>query len=195
MDLPLVVMKRRNPIYCYLCLNKSAIPRNLCNLYLMKLSNFTAAPFRKSLSDAILALETENPKKIGWIVLLSWKDIEGEAMKKQQQITRQHYEKSNYFKSRVDKIAKAVLLDRRPNCQTPEVRLPHMVSYILEEIPFAFTGIEHQGMIYIREVKPKPLDIFYLFGGQAFRCTSFSYVQPITIHSLAMLTAMLNCDW
>ena len=47
-----------------------------------------------------------------------------------------------------DKIALDFLNYRRPQSKNHEKRLPHMVNYILGELPFLATGVEHNGIHY-----------------------------------------------
>ena len=101
-----------------------------------------ADTYRRSLVGAIQALETENPEKIGWITLLGWNEIEVENMRRQQEILREHYKMTRYFKSRIDKMATAFL--ENSNARPIEARLPIIVPYLLDEIPMYVNGLEYQ---------------------------------------------------
>ena len=72
-----------------------------------------------------------------------------------------------------DKIALDFLNHRRPQSKNHETRLPHMVNYILGELPFLIPGVEHNGIHYKTMLYPTAAskansgtcmanDVFYL---------------------------------
>ena len=111
--------------------------------------------FFQSLSKAISELETnQTAEKRGQIKLVRWGEIEDEKMKSQQDILCNHYENSNEFKARIDKIALDFLMFRRPSSKKHSIRLPYMVSYILEELPSAISGVDYEDKQYSTLVYP-----------------------------------------
>merc|ERR1712200_33824 len=70
------------------------------------------------------------------------------GMKKQQKILNSYYQTNEYFKQKIDKIALEFLSFRRPQSKNHETRIPHMVNYIVEELPIMLTGVECNGIHY-----------------------------------------------
>ena len=57
--------------------------------------------YHQSISQAIVTLENQEKENSGKIVLLRWKDIEGEEMKTQQAIVRKYYNENKNFRGRI----------------------------------------------------------------------------------------------
>ena len=57
--------------------------------------------YHQSISQAIVTLENQEKENSGKIVLLRWKDIEGEEMKTQQAIVRKYYNENIDFRGRI----------------------------------------------------------------------------------------------
>lgn len=104
-------------------------------------------PFHKFLGDAIKHLEMTRPDKIGWVTLLTWDQVtDNDESREQQAIVQNYYDDvSSCLKARVDKIATDFLKFRRPQSKNHSARLPHMVNYLLAELPICLTGFEHKG--------------------------------------------------
>jgi len=107
-----------------------------------------AAPFRKFLENAIRKMEDERPDRLGWVTLLGWEDMKDEGLKERQAIARRHYDEATSLRPRIDAIAEQFLAYRRPQSKNLSGRLPHMVSYLLEELPWFITGFELNGCEY-----------------------------------------------
>ena len=107
-----------------------------------------ARPLHEAISTGIRQLEEERPEKVGWVRLCHWADIEGEQMKVQQDIVRRHYEAGGPLKVRIDEIALLFLQYRRPMSKNHELRIPHMVNYLLAELPCLVAGVEMEGEHY-----------------------------------------------
>ena len=106
-----------------------------------------ARPFHQHLGDAINNLETSQPDKAGWVTLLTWDAAtDNEEGREQQRIIADHYnDMSSSLKTRIDQIALDFLKFRRPQSKNHAARLPHMVNYLLSELPWCLTGFEHNG--------------------------------------------------
>ena len=113
-------------------------------------------PFHKFLGDAIKHLETTRPDKIGWVTLLTWDQVtDNDECREQQAIVRNYYDDvSSCLKARVDQIATDFLKFRRPHSKNHSARLPHMVNYLLAELPTCLTGFEHKGTKFTTLVYP-----------------------------------------
>ena len=111
-------------------------------------------PFRQSLGTAIEELEAGRPERRGWITLLGWQDVEGEELREQQRITRNYYDCFPPLRLRIDEIATKFLVHRRPHSKNHTARLPHMVAYLLDELPWLVTGTELEGVHYTALLYP-----------------------------------------
>jgi cytochrome P450 len=113
-------------------------------------------PFFRFLGEAIQQLEMAKPDKKGWVTLLCWDAVtENEEMRQLQVIIRCYYENaSSSLRARVDQIATDFLQYRRPQSKNHAARLPHMVAYILGELPPLLMGIEHRGQRFTTLLYP-----------------------------------------
>ena len=104
-------------------------------------------PFHKFLGDAIKDLEMTRPDKTGWVTLLTWNEAtDSEESREQDAIIQKHYNDiSSSLKTRIDEIATDFLKFRRPQSKNHAARLPHMVNYLLAELPWCLNGFEHNG--------------------------------------------------
>ena len=107
-----------------------------------------AAPFREAFTRSLNHLEEERPDKSGWVKLHPWLDIQGEHMRLQQDVAKKHYENGGLLKTRIDEIAVTFLKHRRPMSKNHTARLPHLVAYLLAELPFLLVGAEMNGHHY-----------------------------------------------
>ena len=111
-------------------------------------------PFRQSLGTAIEELEAGRPERSGWITVLGWQDVEGEELREQQRITKNYYDCFPPLRLRIDEIATKFLVHRRPHSKNHAARLPHMVAYLLAELPWLVTGTEREGVNYTALLYP-----------------------------------------
>ena len=72
----------------------------------------------------------------------------GQRMMLQQNVVKKHYESNGPLKSRIDEIALTFLQHRRPMSKNHTARLPHMVAYLLAELPTLLVGVEMDGQHY-----------------------------------------------
>jgi len=114
----------------------------------MSLAMEAGVPFRKFLGDAIHQLESSKPEKLGWITLLGFGDIHDEGLKERQKIARKYYDSLPLLRERIDEIATKFLVFRRPLSKNHSGRLPHMVAYLLAELPWLVAGFEYGGCDY-----------------------------------------------
>jgi len=108
-------------------------------------------PYHRLLSDAIKLLEKDRPEKKGWISLLRYEQVMEENqgnMKTLENIAFKHYLTNNIFKERIDKVALEFLKNRRPQSKNHQMRLVHIVNYLVSELPTAITGFKYQGVSY-----------------------------------------------
>ena len=115
-----------------------------------------ARPFHEILGDAIQEIETSQPDKAGWVTLLTWDAVmDNEEAREQQLIVRNHYnDVSTSLRTRIDQIALSFLKFRRPQSKNHEARLPHMVNFLLSELPMCLTGFEHNGTKFTTLIYP-----------------------------------------
>ena len=113
-------------------------------------------PFHELLGDAIKDMETSQPDKAGWVTLLTWDAAtDNEEAREQQIIVRNHYnDVSSGLRSRIDQIALDFLKFRRPQSKNHAARLPHMVNYLLSELPICLTGFQQNGTNYTTLLYP-----------------------------------------
>ena len=111
-----------------------------------------ARPFHEFLGDAIKDMETKQPEKAGWVTLLTWDAVmDNEKTREQQIVVRNHYnDVLSSLRTRIDQIALDFLKFWRPQSKNPAPRLPHMVNYLLLELPMCLTGFEHNGTKFTR---------------------------------------------
>ena len=104
-------------------------------------------PFHEFLGNAIKDMEALQPVQAGWVSLLGWDEATGnEEARDQQRIIGNHYnDTASSLKTRIDQIALDFLKFRRPQSKNHAARLPHMVNYLLAELPWCLTGFEHRG--------------------------------------------------
>lgn len=107
-----------------------------------------AVPFHDAFHGSLQQLEEEMPERKGWVRLVRWTDIQGETMTLQQNVVKKHYESNGLLKSRIDEIALTFLQHRRPMSKNHTARLPHMVAYLLVELPTLLVGVEMDGRHY-----------------------------------------------
>ena len=113
-------------------------------------------PFHQFLGNAIKEMETLQPDKAGWVTLLSWDAAtDNEEGRDQQRIIGNHYNDiSRSLKARIDEIATDFLKFRRPQSKNHSARLPHMVNYLLGELPWCLNGFEHNGAKFTTLIYP-----------------------------------------
>ena len=101
-------------------------------------------------------METWQPDKAGWIKLLTWDAAtDNEDSREQQVIVRNHYnDVSSGLRAGIDQIALDFLKFRRPQSKNHAARIPHMVNYLLSELPICLTGFEHNGTKYTTLLYP-----------------------------------------
>ena len=113
-------------------------------------------PFHQFLGNAIKDMEALNPEKAGWVTLLTWDDVmDNKEGREQQSVVRRHYnETSSSLRTRMDQIALDFLKFRRPMSKNHAARLPHMIDYLLSELPIIITGFEHRGVKFTTLLYP-----------------------------------------